>query len=270
MSNTILITGSSSGIGRATAEYFQTRGWNVIATMRKPEGEESLNKLENVLVTRLDVTDHDSIATAVQEGIQRFGKIDVALNNAGYGSYGALEATSIEKIRRQYEVNVIGTLAVAKAVIPHFRKNRKGILINVSSMGGKVTFPLGTLYHGSKFAVEGMSEALSYELEPIGIQVKLIEPGAIKTDFGGRSFDFNVDPTLTEYGDIMNKVTAAFQTMSAGSEAELVAETIFRAATDGSNQMRYVVGPDAEQVIAARKQMNDADYMAMMKSNMGL
>ena len=270
MSKTILITGASTGIGRATVIYFQEQGWNVIATMRKPEAEEELNALDNVLVNRLDVTDHASIASSISEGIERFGTIDVALNNAGYGSYGILEATTIEKIRRQFEVNVIGSLAVAKAIIPHFRENRSGILINVSSMGGKVTFPLGTLYHGSKFAVEGMSEALSYELEPIGIQVKLIEPGAIKTDFGGRSFDFNVDPTLTEYGDMVNKIMAAFQSMSGGAEARLVAETIYQAATDGSDQMRYVVGDDAKQVIAARKQMNDADYMAMMKSNMGL
>ncbi len=131
MSNTILITGSSSGIGKATAKYFQEKGWNVVATMRTPEKDMELSELDNVLVTRLDVQDTDSIAQAVQFGIETFGKIDVLLNNAGYGAYGVLEATPMEKIRRQFDVNVIGPLETTKAVIPHFRANRSGTIINV-------------------------------------------------------------------------------------------------------------------------------------------
>ena len=156
MSKTILITGCSSGIGRMTAKYFQEKGWNVCATVRKnPEQDEELNALKNVLVTALDVSDHASIEASIAQGIERFGQIDVVLNNAGYGSYGILEATPIQKIRKQFDVNVIGSLAVAKSIIPHFRQNGEGIIINIASMGGKVSFPLGTLYHGSKFAVEG-------------------------------------------------------------------------------------------------------------------
>ncbi|MEO1522144.1 MAG: SDR family oxidoreductase, partial [Cyanobacteria bacterium J06633_2] len=190
MGKTILITGSSSGIGKATAKYFQERGWNVIATMRSPEKEAELTQLDNILVTRLDVQDSASIMTAVEAGIARFGKIDVLLNNAGYGAYGLLEATPVEKIKRQFEVNVIGLLETTQAILPHFRANRDGMIINISSIGGKMTFPLGTLYHGSKFAVEGLSEALSFEMEAIGVKVKVVEPGMIRTDFGGRSFDF--------------------------------------------------------------------------------
>jgi NADP-dependent 3-hydroxy acid dehydrogenase YdfG len=145
MSKTILITGSSSGIGRATAKHFQAKGWNVVATMRKPEIETELDKFQNVLVTRLDVQEPATIEDAIQKGIKRFGTIDVLLNNAGYGAYGVLEAAPIENIRRQFDVNVIGLIQVTQAILPHFRKNKSGIVINVSSIGGKMTFPLGSL-----------------------------------------------------------------------------------------------------------------------------
>ncbi len=273
MNKTILITGCSTGIGRMTAKYFQEKGWNVIATVRSnPEKDEELNALDNVLVTALDVTKEDTIKASVAAGIEKFGKIDVLLNNAGYGSYGILEATPESAIRKQFDVNVIGALMMAKNVIPHMRKVGEGIIINISSMGGKITFPLGTLYHGSKFAVEGMSEALSYELEAIGIKVKMIEPGMINTNFEETTMqNLAVDPNMTEYGPFLEKCMAGMQNASANSsEPILVAETIYKAATDGTGQMRYIAGSDAEQVIAARKAMNDEDYMAMMKQNMGL
>ncbi|MCK8462945.1 SDR family oxidoreductase [Aliiroseovarius sp. S1339] len=269
---TILITGCSSGIGRLTAKLFQERGWNVIATVRSnPEDDTELNALDKVLVTTLVVTKKDTIDAAVAAGIEHFGKIDVVLNNAGYGSYGLLEATPEHKMRMQYEVNVIGTMLVMQAIIPHFRKRGAGTIINISSMGGKITFPLGTFYHGSKFAVEGLSEALSFELSAIGVRVKLVEPGMMKTNFGGSSFDMTLDPTLTEYDDFVAGVTAA---MAAGGEGAgdpiQVAETIWQAATDGTDQMRYVSGRDAEQIISARKAMDDPEYLAMIRSQMGL
>jgi short-subunit dehydrogenase len=144
-------------------------------------------------------------------------------------------------------------------------------VINISSMGGKITFPMGTLYHGSKFAVEGMSEALSYELSGIGVRVKLIEPGIIHTNFATTSFDLNIDESLTEYQPFLEKVTAAMGSASTqASEATLVAETIYRAATDGTDQMRYIAGEDARQLIAARKQLDDSEYLAMIKGQFGL
>jgi NAD(P)-dependent dehydrogenase (short-subunit alcohol dehydrogenase family) len=176
---TILITGASSGIGKATALRFQSEGWNVIATMRDPPPGRTWRVLDNVLVTQLDVTDAVSIASAVSEGIARFGRIDALLNNAGYGAYGPLEAFSTERIHRQFDTNVIGLLEVTKAVLPHMRANRAGTIVNISSIGGQITFPLGTLYHGTKFAVEGLSEALHYELEPLGIRVRIVQPGMI-------------------------------------------------------------------------------------------
>ncbi len=273
MSKTILITGCSSGIGRMTAKYFQEKGWNVAATVRKnPEQDEELNTLENVLVTTLDVTKEDTIKSAVKATVDRFGKIDVLLNNAGYGSYGILEATPESAIRKQFDVNVIGTLLMSKNVIPYMRKAGEGIIINISSMGGKITFPLGTLYHGSKFAVEGMSEALSFELEAIDIKVKMIEPGMIATNFEETVMrNFHVDQSQTEYAAFIQKVMAGMQKAgSQSSEPIVVAEKIYEAATDGKNQLRYIAGPDAEQIIAARKQLDDDAYMAMLKQQMGL
>lgn len=271
MGKTILITGSSSGIGKATAKYFQERGWNVVATMRAPEKETELTQLDNILVTRLDVQDAASITTAVNAGITQFGKIDVLLNNAGYGSYGLLEATPIEKAKRQFDVNVIGLLATTQSVLPHFRTNQDGIIINISSMGGKITFPLGTLYHGSKFAVEGLSEALSFEMEAIGVKVKIIEPGEIKTDFGGRSFDFNNDESLIAYQDLVGKLFAAMEpSQRTASEPSVVAEVIYQAATDGTSQLRYIAGPDAKEIIAKRKVADDATFLAGIKEQFSL
>ena len=271
MSKTILITGSSTGIGKATAKHFQAKGWNVIATMRSPDKETELGELDNVLVTRLDVQDQGSIDAAVAAGIEKFGKIDVLVNNAGYGAYGLLEATSIEKVQRQLDVNVVGLLRVTKALIPHMRKNKDGMIVNVSSIGGKMTFPLGTLYHGSKFAVEGMSEAMHWELAPLGIKVKIIEPGGVKTDFGSRSFDFTNDESLTEYQPMVAKLMQAMGALGASStEASVPAEVIFNAVNDGTDTMRYTSGPDAEQFMAARKAADDATFFAGVKQQMGL
>jgi NAD(P)-dependent dehydrogenase (short-subunit alcohol dehydrogenase family) len=271
MSKTILITGASSGIGKATARYFKEQGWNVVATMRSPEKEQALTALDGVLVTRLDVQDPASIRSAVEAGITRFGKIDVLLNNAGYGAYGPLEATPMAKIRRQFDVNVIGLLETTKAILPHFRRNRSGIIINVSSVGGRMTFPLGTLYHGAKFAVEGISEALSWEMEAIGVTVKLVEPGAIKTDFAGRSFDFSNDEGMVEYQPIVKKLLAILGHLtSAASDPIVVARVIYEAATDGTNQLRYTAGEDAKEAMANRKAADDATFLKGLRDRFGL
>ncbi|TPV95199.1 MAG: SDR family oxidoreductase [Myxococcales bacterium FL481] len=271
MGKTILITGSSSGIGRTTARHFQAKGWNVVATMRSPNHETELNELDNVLVTRLDVQDSASIQSAVQAALARFDGIDVLLNNAGYGAYGLLEATPMDKIERQFGVNVLGLLQTTKAVLPHFRANKSGTVINVSSIGGKMTFPLGTLYHGTKFAVEGLSEALHFELAAIGAKMKIIEPGVIKTDFGGRSFDFTNDEGLVEYQPVVAKLMQAMGALSSsGSEPEVVAEVIYQAATDGTDQLRYTAGADAAEYLRNRKALDDATFIGGLKQQLGL
>jgi NADP-dependent 3-hydroxy acid dehydrogenase YdfG len=247
LKNTIFITGASSGIGKVTAKYFHNRGWNVIASMRNPEDETELSYLENVLVTKLDVLDLNSITEAVSLGIERFGSIDVLLNNAGYGAYGPLESFPRDKILRQFNTNVIGLLDVTRAVLPHFRANKKGTILNISSMGGKMSFPLGSLYHGTKFAVEGISESLRYEVEQFGGRVKIIEPGSISTDFATRSFDFNNDEKLEEYASIVGKILVAFPKMLKNSSpAHLVAQVIYKAATDNKRKLRYMAGTDAK------------------------
>lgn len=271
MTKTILITGTSSGLGRATTKLFHEKGWNVIATMRTPEWETELTQLDNVLVARLDVQDTASILSAVDAGLTRFGRIDALVNNAGYGAYGPLEATPLEKIRRQFDVNVLGLLATTQAVLPHFRASRSGTVVNVSSIGGRMAFPLGTLYHGTKFAVEGLSESLHYELAPLGIAVKVIEPGGIKTNFGGRSFDLSNDESLTEYQPLVQSLFSFFgPMMENASEPELVAEVIYGATTDGTDQLRYLAGADAVHMIGSRLAADDATFFGEMKARFGL
>ncbi|MCE7067436.1 SDR family oxidoreductase [Dyadobacter sp. CY326] len=268
---TILITGASSGIGKETAKLFHAKGWNVIATMRNPDNEAELAELENILVTKLDVLDPASIDHAVNEGIAKFGQIDVLLNNAGYGAYGVLESFSREQIIRQFDTNVIGLLDVTKALLPHFRSKKSGIIINVSSVGGKMSFPLGTLYHGTKFAVEGISESLNFEVREFGGQVKIIEPGAIATDFTGRSLEFSNDESMTEYQSIIGKLLAATQAMfEQASPASVVAGVIYEAATDGKDQLRYIAGEDAKAIVAQRQQADDATFTGIIRSQFGL
>jgi NAD(P)-dependent dehydrogenase (short-subunit alcohol dehydrogenase family) len=270
MAQTILITGASSGIGKETAKLFSSRGWNVVATMRQPEKEQELIALPNVLVTRLDVTDPGSIQNGVAAGIRRFGKLDVLLNNAGYGAYGPLEAFPMDRIRRQFDTNVIGLLETTKVVIPHLRKQHSGIIVNVSSIGGQMTFPLGTLYHGTKFAVEGLSEALHYELEAAGIKVKLIEPGLINTDFGGRSFDMVNDESMTEYQPIVQALFGTWASAQTLSEPIVVAEVIWNAVTDGSDTLRYRAGADAEALLNNRKLLDDPAFIGGLKVQLGI
>jgi NADP-dependent 3-hydroxy acid dehydrogenase YdfG len=269
-SKTVLITGASVGIGKTTAQLFQQKGWNVVATMRTPDAGKDLAALPNVLVTRLDVTDEVSIATAVQAAEQRFGGIDILVNNAGYGVYGLLEATSVESVRRQFETNVVGLLATTRAVLPLMRRNKSGIVVNIGSIAGKMTYPLGTMYNGTKFAVEGISEALRFELHEIGVRVKLIEPGIIYTSFFAAT-EFNNDASLTEYQPLVGKFAATMEEVKkGGSEVGVVAETIYAAATDGTDRLRYLVGEDAKAWAAQLAAMDGENYFAHMSATFGL
>lgn len=268
MGKTILITGASSGIGKATALHFQKQGWNVIATMRSPEKETALNKLENIQLERLDVLDLTSIEQAIKKGISKYGKIDALVNNAGYGAYGPLETFPRENIIRQFHTNVIGLMDVTKAIIPHFRENKSGTIVNISSIGGQMTFALGSLYHGTKFAVEGITESLQYEMNEIGVKVKIVEPGFIATDFGGRSFDFQAG-NIEDYQPIINALLKQWQDPNNKfSPPGLVAEVIYTAVTDGTNQLRYRAGEDANYLLDSRKKMTDAEFFEMMNNQL--
>jgi NAD(P)-dependent dehydrogenase (short-subunit alcohol dehydrogenase family) len=240
MTKTVLITGASTGIGAATAQHFQRQGWNVAATMRTPEKAGDWTRQERVLPLRLDVTDPASIRQAIGQALARFGAIDVLVNNAGYGLVGPFEASTPEQVDRQMATNVTGLMNVTREVLPHFRERRDGVLITVSSMGGRLTFPLYSVYHATKWAVDGFSEALVYELEPFNIRVKIVEPGPIKTDFYDRSMDLMKKPELTAYDALVAKAMPNMQ--KAGETApgpDVVAKVIFQAATDGSRRLRY-------------------------------
>ncbi len=272
MNRTILITGASSGIGRATAKLFQEKNWNVIATMRSPEKEEELKNFENVLVTKLDVLELNTIEQAINAGIERFGKIDVVLNNAGYGLMGTFESAKRESIIRQFGVNVQGLFDVTQKTLPHFRNNKEGMFINISSVGGRMTFPLMPLYHSTKWAVEGFSESLRWEMAQIGVKVKLVEPGGVATDFGGRSMDMQHNPELTEYNEFVGSFIEAMQAAmdpSNMSKPEQIAEVIYTAATDEQDTLRYRAGADALQLLDARSNMSDEEFFAMQKQQFG-
>ena len=266
MTKTILITGASSGFGKETAKLFQKNGWNVIATMRSPEKEQDLNELENVLVTKLDVQDSESINNAIKEGIEKFGSIDVLLNNAGYGLMGVFESVTKDQIQTQYAVNVFGLMNVTQAVLPFLRDNGQGTIINISSFGGITALPFGSLYNSSKFAVEGFSESLSHELLPLNIAVKIIEPGSVSTNFfKGIEMIKNEIPA---YGPLLGAFFGRYAKTTehmAKAVAEDVAATIYQAATDQTQKLRYVVGDDAQFYIDAKMKNNDEAFVKQMR-----
>lgn len=264
---TIFITGASSGIGQETAKLFQQRGWNVIATMRNPAANHGLDKLSNVEIISCDVTDVDSIQAAVEKGVERFGNIDVLVNNAGYYLVGPLEAATSEQIRRQLNTNLLGVIETTKAILPYFRKNKSGIIINLSSIAGIVSIPLQSLYHATKFAIEGFSESLQYEVDTFNIKIKLIEPGTIKTNFCGKSMDI-AGKRLNEYQEYSQKVLSnLISNGNSGSEPIGVAETIYKAATDKSKRMRYPTGK-MKNMIAMRKLLPLGIYRSIVKSSL--
>jgi NAD(P)-dependent dehydrogenase (short-subunit alcohol dehydrogenase family) len=263
---TIVITGASSGIGKATARLFLDKGWNVVATMRNPAGERDLRESAKLKLVALDVQDPVSPRAAVAAAIGLFGKIDVWLNNAGYGAIGPVEAGTREQIQRQFDVNFFGLIECVQAIAPHFRANKAGVLINVSSIGGLMTLPAYGIYNASKFAVEGLSEGLWYELGAFGVRVKLIEPGAIKTDFGGRSMDVWDFSKVPDYSGFMGKVKAARDNFVKNSSTpELVAGVIYEAATDRSDTLRYLAGPDAKRFWPVRRWFGYKFQMKMVK-----
>ncbi len=256
---TIFITGSSSGLGGAAARLFASRGWKVIATMRNPQKETGLAKLPGVVLLPLDITDRQQVETAVASALSE-GEVDVVFNNAGYGMSGPLEGLTDEQMMRMVYTNLMGPIRTTKAFIPHFRQKRAGLFINTTSVGGVITVPFNSLYHATKWALEGWSESMAFELGQLGIGMKIVEPGGMRTDFFTRSLDVGRHPA---YDALVDKVMGAItdpKQMETYSSPETIAEVVYEAATDGKDQLRYVAGADAVATVAARRQLGDEAF----------
>jgi len=236
-------------MGKATAKFFQQKGWKVIATMRNPAKETELTELKNVTLIPLDVTDLGQIESAVTKAIA-IHPVDVVFNNAGYGLMGAMEALSDEQILKEINTNLLGVIRVTHAFIPHFRERKTGVFISTTSMGGLVAFPLHSIYHAAKFGVQGWSESMSFELGLHNIKIKTVAPGAVATDFLGRSLDKSLHPAYKELEDKLFATTESM--MSHGVPPEKIAEVVYEAATDDKDQITYLATDDAKVAYARR------------------
>lgn len=237
MSKTVLITGASSGIGEATAKYFLQKGWNVAATMRSPSNAGDWTKAQKVICPRLDVTSPETIEIAVRETVEFFGRIDVLVNNAGYALMGPLEGVTPEQFEYQFQTNVFGLVSTIQTVLPTMRQQGRGTIINVASIGGRLAFPLASSYHATKWAIEGLSESLRYELRRFNIQVKIIEPGGIRTNFINHGSVWASHPNYTNMVKRVKHFSEKLNDSLPGPEG--VAKTIYRAANDRSQRLRY-------------------------------
>ena len=262
----IVVTGASSGIGKSTAIYFANKGWNVAAPMRNPTNETELRSYTNIKCYALDVLKEDTIRDIFELVLKDFGAIDVLLNNAGYAALGPFEAATKDQIEKQFDTNVIGLMSVCRHFIPYFRKQKGGTIINIASVGGRLTFPLYSLYHGTKWAVEGFSESLSFELRPFNVKVKLIEPGAIRTDFYDRSPDQLKKEGLKVYDAYTDRISANYLKAAAAAPGpEVVAQTIWKAANSNNFRLRYSVGSGAPFLLFLRRVLPDAWFMGLVR-----
>ena len=273
MKQVALITGCSSGIGYETSILLAKNGFKTYATMRNTDKGNTLKEIaekENLdlKIIKLDVTDDYSIKNAINEIVQETNRIDVLVNNAGNNIAGAVEDLSIEEFKEQFETNFFGLIRVTKVVLPIMRKQNSGIIVNLSSIVGKMAIPLNSAYVSSKFAVEGFSESLRYELEDFGIKVILIEPGVIKSNFYENikmAKNSLMDPT-SAYQPITQKIFEAFLPMlEYAFPTKIVADAILEAVTSDKPNIRYAVGEDAKSIIEARKKLSDKEFEKWVK-----
>ena len=244
---TVLITGCSSGYGLETARYFHEQGWKVIATMRQPR-EDLLPRSERLRVLALDVTRSESIAAVLEAS----GPIDVLVNNAGIGLFGALEATPMATTREVFETNTFGVIAMTQAVVPQFRSRRSGVVVNVTSSATLAPMPLVAVYTASKQAIQGFTGSLALELEPFGVRAKLVEPGyAPSTQFTANGQERMAGLIPEAYVPQAQRIFAALASPLVTTERD-VAETVWRAANDGNGQLRFPAGADAVALARAR------------------
>ncbi|WPQ65893.1 SDR family NAD(P)-dependent oxidoreductase [Chitinophaga sancti] len=265
MQKTIFITGASAGLGKATAKLFQSKGWNVIAAMRNPAKETELNQLENINLVSLEVTNVSQINETVKSIIAH-QNVDVVFNNAGYGLGGALEYATDEQILQQIETNLTGVIRVTKAFIPYFKQKEAGLFITTTSVFGFSSCPLSSVYNATKWALEGFSESISYDLALFNVGIKTVASGGIKSNFvnamqfaGGKEYEV--------LNESMGKLISNGQLFQF-NEVEEIAEVVYKAATDGKDQLRYLAGRDAEQTAQERLQEGADNFRIKLRQSL--
>jgi NAD(P)-dependent dehydrogenase (short-subunit alcohol dehydrogenase family) len=275
-----LVTGSSSGIGFETSLALARNGFHTYATMRKLEDGVSkqiidIAKNENLplQVIQLDVNDDKSVTDAINRIAKEKDRIDVVINNAGYDLMGALEETSIDEIKAQFETNFFGAIRIMQAVIPMMRKQRSGKIVNITSLGGRISFPLNSPYHATKFALEGLSESIQYELEPFEIKIIVIEPGAIGSNFWKnlKMATKTSDPLNSPYRLMQSNMSEYFKQIEQNlMHPSEVTKVILQAVTSDNPDFRYVVGKDAATILETRRSMSDKQFQDLMKKQINL
>jgi NAD(P)-dependent dehydrogenase (short-subunit alcohol dehydrogenase family) len=267
-----IVTGSSSGIGQEVSLVFARNGFTTYATMRNIQKSSNLRSILereqlDIHFVQLDVTDENSVASAIQKISHERGRIDILVNNAGYALTGAFEDLAMDEIKSQYETNVFGLIRTTQAVLPIMRKQKSGTIVNISSGAGRFGYPTGSAYVSTKFAVEGLSEAISFELEPFGIRVILIEPGIIKTNFLNSTILARKSKDIeSEYAPLMKYVKNVINEMANnGSDPKDVADIVLDAVTTDKPRLRYLAGKDVEQLVKTKESMSDEDFHNVLK-----
>ena len=264
MEKTIFITGASTGLGKATAKLFATNGWNVIATMRKPEKETELNLIDNITLLPLDITSLAQIEETSKKAMT-LGNIDVLFNNAAYGLMGTLEYLTDEQIFNQVNTNLLGVFRVTKAFIPYFKEKKNGLIITTTSISAFTPNPLSGIYNATKWALEGWSESTSYDLAQFNIGIKTVAPGGIKSNFSN-SMQVAMGE---EYQPLMDKTMSVwFNNGAEFSEPATIAKTVYEAATDGKDQMRYIAGTDAKKMFDKKQKEGSESFRIGMTNTL--
>ena len=273
VSKAALVTGASSGIGGSTARKLSSIGYTVYGAARRTDRLQELAS-DGIIPLGMDVTDGQSMQEGVARIIADAGRIDVRVNNAGYGSYGAVEDVDMDEARRQFEVNVFGAMNLTRLVLPHMRAQKSGTIVNITSMGGKIYTPLGGWYHGTKFALEALSDCLRLEVAPFGINVVVIEPGGIATEWGGIAAA-NLEKTsgsgpYKAQAEAVGKSLRSEANANRNSPPSVISEAIAQAVTARRPKTRYAVGFGARPLIAARGLLSDKKFDALISRATGL
>ncbi|MFF2387283.1 oxidoreductase [Agromyces sp. NPDC058104] len=270
---TALVTGASSGIGESTARKLQSLGYTVYGAARRADRLQGLSA-DGIRPLAMDVTDEASMTDGIEKVIAETGRVDVLVNNAGYGSYGAIEDVAMDEARRQFDVNVFGAMRLAQLVLPHMRAQHSGTIVNISSMGGKIYTPLGGWYHGTKFAIEALSDCLRLEVAPFGINVVVIEPGGIATEWGGIAADglekFSASGPYAAQAAAVAKSLRSEANSNRNSPPSVISNAIGKAVTVSKPKTRYAVGFGAKPLIAVRRMLGDRAFDFIISRAVGM